>query len=267
MESSTPKEKQDILKTINEYLNLIILMPILIGGIWQLISLSSISMSYIRFFSLSQLAADGLLVLIYLALIILPVSICVYFITHRSRRKGSDEPRGEIENHGFLFKKSKVTGTVLILVAFLLVGLMFYKLFDEDKYDIISSFLLLMMAICATAVATLAFIEGLAGFGINPTLDSVKDMGTKLAASFFILSLLNFGYLFYRLAIAFHQNYTIPKNLENLDGLFDPKKERLIYYNDSYIFIENIEPKPDYDENKIRVIKFDELFESKTPTN
>ena len=50
-------------KTFRENLSLIILIPTILGGLWQFISLADISMSYIRFFSLTQLVVDGILIL------------------------------------------------------------------------------------------------------------------------------------------------------------------------------------------------------------
>mgnify|MGYP006199785449 CR=1 FL=1 len=49
-----------------KYLSLLVAIPPLFGAIWQLIELSKLSLSYIRFFSISQLVADGTLVLIIL---------------------------------------------------------------------------------------------------------------------------------------------------------------------------------------------------------
>lgn len=50
---------------IKDYLSVIILIPAFIGGIWQLIELMSISMPNIRFFSISQIVPDGLLILMF----------------------------------------------------------------------------------------------------------------------------------------------------------------------------------------------------------
>ena len=49
-----------------KYFSLIIAIPPIFGAIWQLIELAKMSLSYIRFFSVSQLVADGILILIIL---------------------------------------------------------------------------------------------------------------------------------------------------------------------------------------------------------
>lgn len=61
-----------------KYLSLIILFPATIGGLWQLIELALISPSYIRFFSISQIVPDGLLVLLFLSCIVIGFFITRY---------------------------------------------------------------------------------------------------------------------------------------------------------------------------------------------
>jgi hypothetical protein len=68
-----------ILNKIKEYLSLIIFLPTLLGGLWQVIVLSQFGLSYIRFFSISQLLSDGLILLFFLPLIALIIFI-VYHI-------------------------------------------------------------------------------------------------------------------------------------------------------------------------------------------
>ena len=48
---------------IKDNLSMIVLLPTLLGGAWQLFELSSISTSFVRFFSVGQLIGDGILIL------------------------------------------------------------------------------------------------------------------------------------------------------------------------------------------------------------
>lgn len=57
------------------HLSLIILIPYLLGGIWQLLELVSISPVYVRFFSLTQTIPDGLMMLFLLSLLFLAVQV------------------------------------------------------------------------------------------------------------------------------------------------------------------------------------------------
>jgi hypothetical protein len=66
-------------KFIRENLNVIILVPALLGGIWQLSELLSISPTFIKFFSISQIVPDGILILLYLLTLIFPAIIFSFF--------------------------------------------------------------------------------------------------------------------------------------------------------------------------------------------
>ena len=50
-------------KWVKENLNLILIIPTVIGGFWQIIELARISTAYIRFFSITHVIPDGLLIL------------------------------------------------------------------------------------------------------------------------------------------------------------------------------------------------------------
>lgn len=61
--------KYSFLKDFNFFksnLPLFIILPSFLGGIWQILELSSIDLSYIRFFSINQIVPDGLLALFLL---------------------------------------------------------------------------------------------------------------------------------------------------------------------------------------------------------
>jgi hypothetical protein len=47
---------------IKNNISLLVLLPTVAGGLWQLLELLSLGTPYIRFFSLTQLVPDGLLI-------------------------------------------------------------------------------------------------------------------------------------------------------------------------------------------------------------
>ena len=53
----------------------LILLPAILGGVWQILELSKMSISYIRFFSATQLLPDGLLMLFMLGMIFLAIRL------------------------------------------------------------------------------------------------------------------------------------------------------------------------------------------------
>ena len=63
------KKVRSIITFLKDYLSLIAIIPLLLGGIWQIFLLASISSSYIRFFSVSQQLADGVLILFYFSVL------------------------------------------------------------------------------------------------------------------------------------------------------------------------------------------------------
>ena len=66
------KKVRSIITFLKDYLSLIAIIPLLLGGIWQIFLLASISSSYIRFFSVSQQLADGVLILFYFSVLMSP---------------------------------------------------------------------------------------------------------------------------------------------------------------------------------------------------
>ncbi|KAF2336880.1 hypothetical protein [Flavobacterium daemonense] len=61
--------------SIKDNLSILILIPTIIGGIWQLLELSLISTSFIRFFSITQLVADGILILFIISILYIAFNI------------------------------------------------------------------------------------------------------------------------------------------------------------------------------------------------
>ena len=54
---------KELIKVIKENLSIIILLPTVLGGIWQTLELISIDLSFLRFFSVTQLVSDGIVAL------------------------------------------------------------------------------------------------------------------------------------------------------------------------------------------------------------
>ncbi|WP_130802353.1 hypothetical protein [Acinetobacter ihumii] len=68
----TPINSTNLLK---ENLSILVIIPALIGGLFQLVKLASLDTSYIRFFSVSQVVPDGLTVLFCIILVGLIITI------------------------------------------------------------------------------------------------------------------------------------------------------------------------------------------------
>ena len=107
------------IKFIKEYLSFILIIPTFLGGIWQIIELSSISISFIRFFSVTQLIADGLLIIVVFFPWIL--GYLVFDVFYQQLKKDLQE---ESEN-----KKNNFYSKIIIsLILFITIFLLWYKI-------------------------------------------------------------------------------------------------------------------------------------------
>lgn len=64
---------KNVIDFVKEYLSIILILPALFGGLWQLFELWTISPSFIRFFSISQIVPDGLFILFVILYSSLPL--------------------------------------------------------------------------------------------------------------------------------------------------------------------------------------------------
>lgn len=276
---------------IKSNLALIILLPAIFGGLWQIIELAKISISYIRFFSATQLLPDGLLMLftltsLYFAYrfgtlrkyrvnvkrkIILihknkPLAMQHYFIkTNQSNKLVYVE--NPIYKHSFFFH------LVLILFGVFLLWLIFsYYIFKLNNVYPLMSF---GMAIIVIMLYGRMIVESLVVLLVKifesrifqylfnkPIIKELIMMPIKiLSVSFVFLFII---ILPLKLFSLFHQNYFLPENLKNLENIEsslsakDYNKSEILYFNDKYIFIEH----SNGDKNTtIEILLFNALFD------
>ena len=106
-----------ILGKINEYLGLFIVVPAVLGGLWQILELSYLSPSFIRFFSVTQVASDGLLVMV----IVFVISVPILLLTFRVRKaENIDDKKIESENKRPFFWQNLIIAVILITSGMLL---------------------------------------------------------------------------------------------------------------------------------------------------
>jgi len=281
-----------ISEKIKDNLALIILLPTVFGGLWQIIELSKISISYIRFFSVTQLIPDGLLMLfifssLYISyklgslkkyrinfdrkIIIVnkkkPLNFINYFIkTSKSNKLTySENP---------IYRKS----IIYVEVAIVLIGipslwlLLSHYLFDKSNdfnftslaISIIFIILFGKMILVSLIILSVHILESKI-FKIFKIYISnkliLKELvlfPIKLLVGIFFIALMFIPIYLFSL---FHKNYFLPENLKNLENiqiyLKDYKKNEILYFNDKYIFIEH----SNNDKNiSIEILMFDRLF-------
>lgn len=117
----------DYLKLIKDNLSLIILVPTILGGIYQVVNiLTIIGLPYIRFFSISQVVPDGLMILVSLC-----ISLLIFFIFKFYINGYFNKRNGEIDH---VFRNTLKTSIMYITLSLIVVSLLFlYKYFFYPK--------------------------------------------------------------------------------------------------------------------------------------
>ncbi len=231
-------ENNKLFKFVKDNFSLIIFIPSLLGGLKQLTFLLTYSPSLIQYFSFSQIAIDGLEIIIQCIIVLLIVSF-IYALTV-----------GKV-NRILLYS---------IISVILLVLYIWYSIYTDNFYKIVP-YDLTTLDTYLSKFFSLFFLS--IALGIFLASRGIKAENEKRFSIFKKIYLtISIVFLFYFIISYKPFQY----NVENVSNVTDKvKKENskdaeLIYYNDSYlIFILN--PKEDFNHRKFYVQKFETLFE------
>jgi len=283
------------IEKIKNNLALIILIPTILGGLWQIVELSKMSVSFIRFFSVTQLLPDGLLMLF----ILISLYIVYYFGSLNKYKINFDKKimiihkkkpdlflhyyiKTNISNK-LIYSKNPVFDKNIIWfhIAIILIGTAFlwfalsYYLFNTSK-DL--DFLSVAMAIIFIMVFGKMILESVIVLCIHIKESKIwtityKYLSNKPAVKDLVLIPIKFLNIVLFISITFipiylfslfHENYFLPKNLKNLENIQrfldvkDYNQSQILYLNDKYIFVEH----SDEAKNKtIEILLFNELFD------
>lgn len=228
---------------------LLIAIPALIGGIWQICELGNISFSFIRFFSSTQLIADGLLIM---SIIFFPV----FFIWIVGQMDDL------VKNQKSIFKyfspKPVALGIVIICLAifnFLIIENIHYT---EKQFVEFGRYYLPLVGTFVTYVIFDAKIIYLSKYFSDKILKFIEGV-------LIILIMISFVLFTKRILVLFHNKFTFPSNVENIQILENKIKEddstirktKLLYFNNSYLFFELTRKNKT---KNIRVIPFEALM-------
>ncbi|TDW51568.1 hypothetical protein EV144_101244 [Flavobacterium sp. 270] len=243
---------------IRENLSLIIIVPTLLGGLWQVVELSRLSFSFLRFFSISQIVPDGLLI------IIVTIIILLVFLFYIKILKVEDAEKIN-ENDKFLKEhfERKRPFSIYIIVFLILIycTIIIFNLIAIYKFKINSIFDLIMTILFTIMVSTIAFsiIE----------LASIRARSEYKENISILKGLITIPLLFtcYSLLIGFHDMYIFPKeltNMENIKCYVENSKNvnvkiKIKYLNDKYIFLDVTQY--DFKENKTDTLFFPSKYQ------
>lgn len=247
-----------ILFEIKDNLGIITIIPIVFGGVWQILSLASISISYIRFFSVTQLISDGLLILLILLILFLAIRFGILIISDFNKNIDID--------NSYLWHSYHIFMTFLILVFFTYYSIDIAKeLLQKNEFGVAVMVALIFILFLFFAII-LRFLLGITAALIKINLIKVEKISDlKISESFsiiFVVVFLIFIFFTGKAIIQFHNAYYSPKNLVNTQRLLSKycsdrkilskSSVKIQYFNDKYIFIQK--------NNDIEVLKFDDFF-------
>ncbi|UFK98245.1 hypothetical protein [Kaistella faecalis] len=241
------------------FLPFILLFPTIIGGIWQILELALIDPAFIRFFSISQMIPDGLLILAIFGLIILSFIITNIFFKFRNVTS--------IDNLEEFSWWNLVRGIILMTSSVTLILATFWRtdIFHGEVAN--KRFLIILTLLCFAIFISPFFLRGLFMFSWNiynykndkirsgsinalplqeTNLSKVASITSKFVVGIgmvFILVLTIASLFFIRLTLV------LPKRVENFKNITEKVKidygtKQVInirYLNDKYIFIELVE--------------------------
>lgn len=234
-------------KWLKENIQLVILIPTILGGIWQIIELSRISVAFIRFFSVTQLISDGLLIL-YI--------IIIFYLTYQISNIGFSRNAETDNTKGKAYLIGNGLGLLSMSVAFFLWICIpaFKDFFFNNRVD------LFYIALGTTITFILAknFYIGIQrlvkAFKREQSKEKQQEKSkSKKFKNFLVpiaiplimaIFILIVGLLI-KSILNFRNTYYMPKNLQNLKNiecyfkneLDVPKKNwEILYLNDKYIF-------------------------------
>ncbi len=277
---------------IKNTLPIFILVPTILGGLWQIIYLLSIGVSYIRFFSITQLISDGIILIILISIMAL-VPFVVYSLGKNLQR--------DIRNSNLKSPISiifMVTILTLSFSALLYVTILGFQYLNSHFTDKISPSIEVLIIVFFLPVLSVYIIsenrlkEAFRTYYNNKSfarnviktkflngINKISEFWHILDSIVVVFSFMTWILVSFRILFSFGQYY-LPENLDNLSRINDvvkreynlePKDFTISYFNDTYIFIKytNLtkEQVNELDKNHSRIpynvimLKTDSIFE------
>jgi len=221
---------------LSKHLSLVLLIPALLGGIWQIIELSQMSFSYVRFFSPSQVLADGLLILILLIFFV----GTFFFLYNRYINSVSVDDFNHKKPLGITSKTNYIKCLFLFLFYIILLLFEIYALSNilkkpDSFFTILILFpvatIILYLALTSWMFANLSIVR--TWFYKNILRHTIWLWFTTIAISFLLT------------VSSFRKSFALPNDLVNADIIVhqiaeaNPETQPVIVYNnDKYLFIE-----------------------------
>ena len=259
LESKNDKDKK---RSVGDYIKwgvnntgIMVLIPSVLGAIWQIIELASINLAYIRFFSISQIPVDGALILFLGGLLLLIGKMTINFIKFSSEQKIKN-----LKDEEYLNKVLSKLNRKLIVqsgISLLLIWALFYSIINlySDMFSSSPIFTIILVFLSISGV--MIYISELIILAIlkvrisYPDEVSAKEITgdllnrTRKTLNWLVLPSISFIiFMLVILVKLFSQTFVLPTNFYNIRKLdsavyydFNTKNYSVEYFNDKYLFV------------------------------
>jgi hypothetical protein len=249
---------------LKEYLSILIIVPAFIGGIWQAIELMTIYYSYIRFFSISQIVPDGIVVI--MSIIVFSFIIFLIYLIELIDGESKQEYAIRVNNSEKFIKRNESTFIFIFLYISVMVFPFIFISFETPTLKDLR-FLALMMF----------FITYYLNDSLAKSYYSALDKNKKYYKYCNLLLLVYYSTYIFFFSVCIHHTFLLPRDNINIEQVkkdvankFPNTNQQLLYFNDKYIFIK-ITGKPIKDKkgkliksktDKVYITKLDDLFKN-----
>lgn len=230
----------------------LVFVPLVIGGFWQVLALLAISPFYLRFFSTTQMIADGLIIVVLLGW----VYIVFELIYSNSINVYKNISKSISERSVF----SALFGIIGSCFLLLLINHLFSS---SEKSTIIIFWILLpflILIVMDIVISSFVLIRK-----INIIDRCVKYLSSIDFVRFYVqvyvlmAIALVIGYLLF----LFHSDFSLSPTFVNLNNVCEYSSGvdscKIIYFNDKYIFLEIIKEEKSF----IEIKSFDVFYHAK----
>ncbi|MBC5836806.1 hypothetical protein [Flavobacterium muglaense] len=258
---------KNIVDFLKEYLSVLIVIPAFIGGIWQGFELMSISIPYIRFFSISQIVSDGILILMFI-IIAFSYNFIGWFADILFFEKGKPEPAEVLSAEDYeIYKRKKLRYWLIFFIIFYVFSVVFiYRLFDEKTT--LSDFKGLVVSTFFCVFILNRCLDNCYFYAKEKHKEIFKACNILLFVLYFVFALY-FSKRIHNLLIAPTNIINIEQVKKDVANKYPNTKQEFLYFNDKYIFIKIIDKiKMDkkgkvlkHTSEKICIMKFETLFD------
>lgn len=277
------KTLEKINKNSEKYKNvfpLILILPTLVGGLWQILELIFIDPSLIRFFSITQLISDGIL--------ILSIFVIITFYLNFLDKHFDFKDLMKFDLSKTKFNPSQLIGS-LILILFTCIY--YYVGFNDLGFDYMKNSRIgtLLIQLLLAGIFLPLFLKGILIFSHeifilfffnNRELKVryIREFRNRKGALYYLvhfvsiilmISCIIFFIVSIIVLIEFRNKTIYPQNLENLKNIFkqvhnefgEKQKSSILYFNDTYIFVELENTKIKHNNpNRIKIYKTDDIL-------